>query len=69
MNNPEERFDRAGCLASFPLEKLPYSCPNSSLIDLGPMLDVCNNSSDPQGNTDPFGQVPGDGWEDEFNNG
>ena len=68
MNKPKELFDRAGCVPLFPLGKRPYLCPLTSVIDLGPMLDVCNNSSDPKGNTDPFGQVSGDGWEDEFNN-
>ena len=68
MNNPEERFDRAGGSASFPLGKRPYLCPYFRVIDLGTLLDVCTNPSGTQGNTDPFNPNPGDGWDDEFNN-
>lgn len=50
------------------MEKLPYECPESETLDLDPMLDVCNDVSNPSGNTDPVIDKPGGGWEDDFGN-
>ena len=48
--------------------KLPYERPESELLELGPMLDVCDGVSNPGGETDPFHDKPGGGWDDDFDN-
>ena len=66
--NPKELFERADGTMSFPIGKSLYRCPGFRVIELGSMLDVCANASNPNGNTDSFDSNPGEGWEDEFNN-
>ena len=48
------------------MTKLDYEHPECEALELGAMLDVCNDPSNVNSTTDPLNPKPGSGWDDGF---